>query len=84
MNIFQFVFLIPASPFILIVNLVVLANSIKESGGFESFLANLQLTSDEELEKEEKEFNEKHYYLYPLMCAIATFGWFLIFKHFVI
>ena len=84
MNVLKFVFLIPASPFIVIVNLVVLANSVKESGSFYEYLANLQLTSDEELENEEKEFNEKHYYLYPLMYAIATFGWFLIFKHFVL
>lgn len=84
MKALKFVFLIPASPFILIVNLVVLANSVKESGGFYEYLANLQLTSEEEIYEEEKEFNEKHYYLYPLMYAVATFGWFLIFKHFVL
>jgi hypothetical protein len=83
MKALRFVFLIPAFPLILILAIALLAKLIKENGVAEVML---KIEMDGALLSEDfkNEFHEKYFYVKPFMYASATFGWFLIFKHFVL
>lgn len=83
MKALKFVFLIPAFPLIVILAIALLVMFIKENGITE-VMVKLEMEGSLLSEDFKKEFHEKYFYVKPFMYAIATFGWFLIFKHFVL